>query len=98
MIYELRTYTLVPGGLREYLRLYGEKGRSVQVAILGDLVALLQPETGDLNQLRYLWRFDSLDDRRVRREALLQDSQFTEFRQAVRHLLVRQESQLLSAA
>ncbi|QDF98025.1 NIPSNAP family protein [Azoarcus sp. DD4] len=97
MICELRTYTLVPGGVRDYLRIYNEIGREVQVGILGDLVAFLQPESGDLNQLVFLWRFDSFEERRTRRRQLLEDARFTEFRKAVRHLLVRQESQLLSA-
>jgi hypothetical protein len=96
MICEQRTYSLVPGGVREYLRLYNEMAREVQVSILGDLVALLQPEGGDLNQLVFLWRFDHFDARRERRERLLADPRFTEFRKASRHLLVRQESRLLS--
>ncbi len=51
MIHEIRTYSLVPGGVREYLRIYNELGREVQTQLLGNLVALMTPETGDLNQL-----------------------------------------------
>lgn len=97
MIYELRRYTLIPGGIREYLNKYNDMGRTVQVRILGDLVSLMQPESGDLNQLIFLWRFENFEERRVRRLVLIEDAQFTEFRKAVRHLLVSQESQLLSA-
>lgn len=97
MIYELRTYTLTPGGVREYMRIYNAQAREVQTAILGRLVNLLQPESGDLNQLIFLWAFDSYEERKVRRAALLADERFTEFRKAVKQLLVRQESQLLSA-
>jgi len=97
MIYEMRTYTLTPGGVRDYLRLYNEMGREAQVRILGTLVSLLQPESGDLNQLVYLWGYDDFEDRRQRRAALLEDSQFTEFRKAVRHLLVSQDSRILTA-
>lgn len=98
MIYELRRYTLIPGGVREYLAKYNEMGRAVQVRILGDLVSLMQPESGDLNQLVFLWRYENFEERRVRRAALMEDAQFTEFRKAVRHLLVAQENQLLTAA
>lgn len=98
MLYELRTYTTTPGGVREYLRIYNEIGREVQVGLLGDLVSLLQPESGDLNQLVFLWRFDSFEARSSRRRQLLEDARFTEFRKAVRHLLIRQESRLLTAA
>lgn len=98
MLHELRTYTLVPGGVREYLRLYNEAGRAVQTEVLGRLVSLMQPESGDLNQLIYLWAFDDFEDRRQRRERLMADERFTAFRKSVRHLLVQQESQLLTPA
>jgi len=98
MIHELRTYTLVPGGVREYLRVYNEIGRTVQTQVLGNLVALLTPESGDLNQLVYHWAFDSFEERAERRARLAADPRFTEFRQKVRHLLVQQDSRLLSPA
>lgn len=98
MIHELRTYTLVPGGTREYLRIYNEMGREVQTRLLGNLVALLAPESGDLNQLIYLWAFDSYEERARRRAQLAADPAFTEFRKTVRHLLVSQDSRLLSLA
>ncbi len=98
MIHEIRTYTLVPGGTREYLRLYNEAGREVQTRLLGDLVAVLTPESGDLNQLIYHWVFDSYEERVRRRAQLIADPAFTEFRKSVRHLLVSQDSRLLSPA
>ncbi|MGJ7505262.1 MULTISPECIES: NIPSNAP family protein [unclassified Variovorax] len=96
MIHELRTYTLVPGSVREYLRIYNEKGREVQTRLLGNLVALMAPESGDLNQLVYLWAFDSYEERARRRTELTADPDFTEFRKKVRHLLLQQDSRLLS--
>ncbi|AVS91447.1 NIPSNAP family protein [Paracidovorax avenae] len=98
MIHEIRTYTLVPGGTREYLRLYNEAGREVQTRLLGGLVAALTPESGDLNQLIYHWVFDSYEERVRRRAQLIADPAFTEFRKSVRHLLVSQDSRLLSPA
>jgi hypothetical protein len=98
MIHELRTYTLVPGGVREYLRIYNECGREIQQRMLGHLVALLTPESGDLNQLVFLWAFDSHEERMRRRAQLMADAGFAEFRKSVRHLLLRQESRLMSVA
>jgi len=98
MIHELRTYTLVPGGVRDYLRIYNECGRALQTRTLGQLIALMTPESGDINQLVFHWAFDSLEERARRRAALMADPAFSEFRKQVRHLLVRQESRLLSAA
>ncbi len=98
MYIELRTYSLVPGGSAEYLRAYNERARDIQVAILGKLVGVYQSEVGELNQIVFLWAFDSLDERQRRRRDLMADTGFTEFRKSTRHLLVRQESRLLSAA
>ncbi len=98
MIHEIRTYTVVPGGVREYLRIYNESGRDVQTRLLGHLVALLTPESGDVNQLVFHWAFSSYEDRARRRAELLADADFTAFRKSVRHLLVQQESRLLSPA
>ena len=98
MIHEIRTYTVVPGGVREYLRIYNESGRSVQTRLLGHLVALLTPESGDVNQLVFHWAFSSYEDRARRRAELMADADFAAFRKSVRHLLVQQESRLLSPA
>ncbi len=98
MLYELRTYTLVPGGIREYLSAYNEMGLDVQTRILGRLIVKLVPEGGDLNQLVFLWGFESYEERSRRRAELMTDPAFTQFRKTVRHLLVRQESRLLNPA
>lgn len=98
MIHEIRTYTTVPGGVREYLRIYNEIGREVQTRLLGNLVAVLTPETGDINQLVYHWAFDSFEERKRRRGELMADPQFAEFRKQVRPLLVKQENRLFNPA
>jgi len=98
VIHELRTYTLVPGGTHEYLRIYDETARALQTRTLGNLVALMVPESGDLNQLVFLWAYDSHEARASRRAQLMADPGFTEFRKSVRHLMVRQDSRLLTVA
>lgn len=98
MYIELRTYSLVPGGTAEYLKTYNERGRAVQTSILGQLVGIYQSEVGELNQLVFLWAYESLDERQRRRRELMTNPAFTEFRRSTRHLLVRQESRLLTAA
>ncbi|MEO8388767.1 NIPSNAP family protein [Polaromonas sp.] len=98
MLHELRTYTLTPGGTREYLRIYNEMGREVQTRLLGNLVTLLTPESGDLNQLVFLWAFENYEERVRRRAQLMTDPVFMEFRKAVRPLMVQQESRLFNPA
>ncbi|WP_175719232.1 NIPSNAP family protein [Burkholderia anthina] len=95
MFVEQRTYTLVPGGVAEYLRVYAECGRAPQEQALGTMVGCFTTEVGPLNRLVYLWAFDSLDDRARRRAALLADPAFKLFRGKVRHLLVAQENLIL---
>lgn len=95
MFVEQRIYTLVPGGTAEYLTLYAEYGRAAQERILGSMLGCFTTETGPLNQLIYLWPFNSLEERARRRTALMSDSGFRDFRGKVRHLLVRQENLIL---
>ncbi|QJP69790.1 NIPSNAP family protein [Burkholderia glumae] len=95
MFVEQRTYTLVPGGVAEYLQLYAACGRAAQERALGTMVGCFATEIGPLNQLVYLWAFASLDDRSRRRALLMVDPEFRTFRGKVRHLVVRQENQIL---
>lgn len=98
MYIEQRTYTLTPGGTAEYLRIYKECGRSVQEQHLGPMLGCYTREVGELNQLVYLWPFESLDERARRRSALMADADFAAFRKQVRALVLRQENTLLVQA
>jgi hypothetical protein len=95
MFVEQRIYTLVPGGVPEYLCLSAEHGRNTQERILGPMLGCFSTEVGPLNQLVYLWPFESLAQRSQRRAELMTDADFKTFRGMVRHLLVRQENLIL---
>lgn len=95
MYVEQRTYTLVPGGTAEYVRIYQDQGQLVQEKHLGNMLGCFTREVGELNQLVYLWPFPSLDERARRRAALMADADFAAFRQQIRHLVIRQENTLL---
>lgn len=98
MFVEQRTYSLVPGGTAEYLRIYEEFGRAAQERILGPMLGCYTREVGELNQLIYFWSFESLDDRSRRRAALMADAAFKDFRGRIRHLVVKQENTILVPA
>ncbi|MGJ7530625.1 NIPSNAP family protein [Variovorax sp. GB1P17] len=98
MYIEQRTYTLVPGGAAEYLQAYKEMGQSVQEGHLGPMLGCFTREVGELNQLVYLWPFESMDERIRRRKALMEDADFSAFRKRIRHLVVRQENTVLVKA
>lgn len=98
MIIEQRDYLMVPGAVAAYLEKWWELGRAAQVHHLGEPVAVLTTEVGDLNTLVYLWRFTDAGDRAVRRAALAVDPDFARFRASVRGLVVRQTNRLLIEA
>lgn len=98
MYLEQRIYSLVPGGPAQYLKAYNGAVRERQAQILGQLVGVYQGESGDLNQIMFLWAYESLDERARRRQALMADAVFAQFRQATRELVLKQESRILRAA
>lgn len=98
MLIEMRTYSFAPGGAAEYLRAYNGQAREIQSTILGKLVGLYQSEVGELNQLVFLWAFESHEERERRRRQLMSDPEFASFRASTRHLLLKQENRLLRAA
>ena len=98
MFIEQRVYSLVPGGTAEYIQTYEDCGRAVQERILGPMLGYYTREVGELNQLIYLWRFDSMDERSRRRQALMADAEFKVFRGKIRHLVLRQENSILVPA
>ena len=73
MIVEQRTYTLHPGKVPEMVRLYGEEGLALQQKYLGRFIGYFTAETGNVNQVVFLWGYDSADDRDARRARLAQD-------------------------
>jgi hypothetical protein len=95
MIVEQRTYTLRPGEVTNYLRLYEAEGLAVQTRILGRLVGYYTSETGDVNQLVHLWAYDDMADRQRRRAALFADPVWLAYVPKVMQLILTQESKIL---
>jgi hypothetical protein len=95
VIVEQRRYGLVPGGAARYLRAWHEHGRAVQIRHLGEPLAVLTVDVGDLNTLVFLWQFLDAADRQRRRAGLAADEEFAGFRRSVRDLMVSQHSEIL---
>jgi hypothetical protein len=99
MIYELRTYTLVPGKQAEYLKLSAEVGRKIRGDQYGRLVGGWTTEFGTLNQYVHLWEYPSLDERERLRGELQKNTGWTkEYIPQIRPMLLAQENKILSAA
>jgi NIPSNAP len=97
-IYELRTYTLVPGKQAEYLSLSGDLSRKIRGDDYGKLEGFWSTELGTLNQLVHLWSYADMNERERLRAALAQNERWrTEYVPKIRPLLIAQETKILSA-
>lgn len=100
-LYELRTYTLQVGRMSEAAKLYREVFFPALVKGGQDkkLIGYFQPDTGSINQLVHLWKFDDDADRRAHWAALFKNTEMLEaFLPTFRTLVLSQEVKLLTAA
>jgi hypothetical protein len=100
-LYELRTYTLYVGKMAEAVKLYQEIGFPALQKGGQDkkLVGYFQSDTGTINQLVHLWKFDDDDDRRAHWTGVYANKDFAEgFASKFRPLLMTQEVKLLHPA
>ncbi len=63
MIVEQRTYTLQPGRMKDYLRLFEDQGFAIYKSTLGHVIGVFSTEIGPLNQLVILAGYADLNDR-----------------------------------
>ncbi|PYM31575.1 MAG: NIPSNAP family protein [Candidatus Rokuibacteriota bacterium] len=97
MIYELRTYTLVPGKQGEYLKLNQEIGRRTRGDKYGKLEGAWTTEFGLLNQYVHLWNYPSLDERDRLRAELMKNEDWTQgYVPKIRPMMLAQENKILS--
>jgi len=73
MIFELRTYDLRPGDAQRYMNLFANLGREIIMRHL-PMVGYYLTETGRLNRLIHLWRYEDLAERAQRRSELYRDA------------------------
>ena len=79
MIVDQRTYTVKPGMLADYVKLYQELGWPLQQKYLGTCLGWYTVAEGPLNTVVHMWRFDSQGDREQRRAAMVKDPAWQEF-------------------
>ena len=99
-LYELRTYTVYVGKLAEVVEHYRELGWPAMEkgGHAKKLVGYFTADTGDLNQLVHLWKFDDDADRRAFWAEVLADDDFMAFAANIRPLIKTQENKLLREA
>ncbi|AKC80635.1 NIPSNAP domain containing protein [Xanthomonas arboricola] len=94
MLIEQRVYTLKPGSLLGFLRLYEAEGLALQREVLGNLVGYFTSEVGKLNRVIHLWGYDSFEDRARRRTQLHGDPAWREFLSKAGPLVESQSNEL----
>src|SRR6201985_1456151 len=100
-LYEMRTYSLYVGKMAEATELYQELGFPALQKGSHDkkLIGYFQADTGTINQLVHLWKFDDDADRRAHWAAVYASSDFIDgFAAKFRPLLMTQGVKLLQAA
>lgn len=99
-LYEKRTYDITVGKMQEVIGLYQNEGFPALEAggFSQNLVGYFISDTGPLNQLTHLWRFDDDAARRAFWKRLFADDDFMAFAGKLRPLIAHQEMQLLNAA
>ena len=99
MIFDLRIYTLRPGMLAKWLKMYEEFGHATQVKHCGEPVFYATTEVGPLNQVVHVWKYASQADREQKRAALMNDPAFQEYlrRSAEMGAHAQQENRILKS-
>src|SRR5207245_1283796 len=95
MIYELRTYTLIPGKQPQYLKLNGEVGRKVRGDKYGKFEGGWTTEFGTIDQYDHLWVYRDLNERMTSRAKLGQDPEWQKFIAASAPLLAHMQAIVL---
>lgn len=99
MIIDHRTYTLQPGKIGDFLKIYQEQGWPLQQKYLGDCAGwYVSMDIGPLNQVVHLWRYKDLNDRAERRGKLAADADWQAYLKAATPYLQTMENKILNAA
>ena len=97
MLLDVRTYTCKPGTIKTHLALYEKYGKAPQSKHLGQPVAYLVTETGNVNQFVHIWAYENAADREAKRAAMQADSDWIRYRQESAKLgaLIDQQNKLM---
>ena len=96
MIIEHRTYTVAHGKMRDYLKRYEREALPIQLRHLGGLAGCFVSEIGTLNQVVFIWRYDSFAEREARRSRMAADPGWQSFLETNAGTFVHQEVMILT--
>lgn len=98
MLLDVRTYRCKPGSIKKHLALYAEYGKQPQTRHLGQPLAYLVTETGNVNEFMHIWVYKDAADRESRRAAMWKDPDWLDYtkRSADLGALVDQRNKLMT--
>jgi hypothetical protein len=97
MIVDLRIYTVRPGKLAEFVKLYEDYAWPLQKKYLGNCLGWYTTVEGALNTVVHLWGYEDQADRERRRGAMAADPEWNIYlkRSSELGLLTAQENRIL---
>jgi len=98
MFVEERIYTLQPGKVPAFLKLYQEEGLAIQTRILPAMVGYYTTEIGTLNQIVHMWAYEDLKQRADYRAKMQADPGWQAYAPKVQALVQHQETRILVPA
>lgn len=99
MIVDMRTYTLFPGLINDYVARYEQLGLPIQKRHLGDaFMAYFLTEIGPLNQVIHFWRYDSMAEREAKRARMQADPEWAGYLSHNKGKFISQENRILKPA
>ena len=98
MIVDVRTYTLVPRKLANYLELFEKHALPVMTRHGLELMGYYVSYIGPLNQVVHLWRYDSLADMEGKRTARDADPAWGEYLSLTEGMVLVQDNKVMRPA
>ena len=98
MIVDIRTYTLIPGQLGAFNKLYETEGYAVQTQYLGKPLGYHFIDIGPQNRIVHIWGYPDIATRAARRAEMEKDPAWTAYRAKSGALFQRQENKILKHA
>jgi len=96
MIYDMRTYTLKPGALQQYMDAVRDVGLPVRQKYGIKLAGWYYTELGRLNQVVHIWAFRDWQHMQESKQQFRNDPQWiNEYSPRVRGLIVAQEDKIV---
>ena len=100
MIVDHRTYRIKAGHTQMHLKIYEQYGYAAQTRHLGQPVAYMFAETGDVNTVVHNWAYEDAADRAKRRAAMFADPEWQVYLKQLNEsgLLLEQKTSIMIPA